>query len=92
LEQANAARLDVQLAESSDVQIEQSLRRTFLVALTEAASAEPEQIAACADWLLGVGCTVVLEAQKHAWSRYRVVVRVQGLPVTIATIELTLPD
>jgi hypothetical protein len=71
--------------------IEQHLHSVFASAVATLPVADPVLIVAHANDLLGRGCSAALEAERGAWSRYRIAVRVQGMPVTIATVELMLP-
>jgi hypothetical protein len=89
-----APEIVVKLVQQDNPTVEQGLRDAFATGI--AASDEPQQIAEQAGRLLGSGCMVAVEAERGAWSRYRVSVRGyllgQGAPVPIATVELTLPD
>jgi hypothetical protein len=72
--------------------IEQHLRSVFTSAVVAVPTTEPALIATQANEQLGRGCSATLEAERGAWSRYRIVVRIQGMPVTIATVEITLSE
>ncbi|HEX6288994.1 MAG TPA: hypothetical protein VFZ66_07375 [Herpetosiphonaceae bacterium] len=87
----SAPQLVITMAHGPHPEIEHNLRSVFGAITAAAPSAAPEQIAAQASDLLGRGTSATLEAERGPWSRYRIAVRVQGMPVTIATVELTLP-
>ncbi|HEY0602216.1 MAG TPA: hypothetical protein VGD58_04850 [Herpetosiphonaceae bacterium] len=72
--------------------IEQNLRNVFVAAVAIVPSNEPSLIVSEANRQLERGCTAALEAERGPWSRYRVSVRVQGMPVTIATVEVTVAE
>lgn len=72
--------------------IEQNLRAVFANAVAIVPANEPALIAAEAKLHLDRGCSVALEAERGSWSRYRIAVRVQGMPVTIATVEVTVGE
>ncbi|MBV9790735.1 MAG: hypothetical protein JOZ51_21255 [Chloroflexi bacterium] len=72
--------------------IEQNLRNVFAAAIAIAPSDEPSLIASEANRHLERGCFATLEAERGPWSRYRVAMRVQGMPVTIATVEVTVGE
>lgn len=72
--------------------IEQNLRNVFAAAVAIAPSNEPTLIVSEANRHLERGCSAALEAERGSWSRYRVAVRVQGVPVTIATVEVTVAE
>ena len=78
----------VKLAQAAQPQVEAGLRAAFVA--SAALAAEPKQIAAAVAHRIGRGAIVTAEAERRGWSRYRVAIRVQGMPVTIATVELTL--
>lgn len=89
---ANAAaplKVTVKLVQGSQPALEDSLHTLFVTAASQ--TRKPHERAAAAARLLGRGGSVTVEAERGAWSRYRVAVRVQGVPVTIATVELTDP-
>ncbi len=77
----------VKLVQGSQPSLEASLHALFATAVDE--TPDPRQLPVTAARLMGKGGSVTLEAERGAWSRYRVAVRVQGVPVTIATVELT---
>ncbi len=77
----------VKLVQGSQPDLEASLHTLFRSAASQ--TPEPRERAATAAQLMGGGGSVTLEAERGTWSRYRVAVRVQGVPVTIATVELT---
>lgn len=77
----------IKLVQQSDPQVEAGLRDAFTTAAT--ISDDPRIVAERVAAMLGRGCTVVPEAERGAWSRYRVSVRVLGEPVTIASVEVT---
>lgn len=81
----NVPPIAVRLVQGANPAVEQGLRDAFAAA---ASQEEPRQIAAHAARLLGRGCLVTVEAERLPWSRYRVAVRVQGQPITIATVEI----
>ncbi len=83
------AQVQVKLVQGSQPELEASLRDVFLVAMRHSALDQPQAIAAAAAQQLGRGRLVTLEAQRGLWSRYRIAVRVQGMPITIASVELT---
>lgn len=72
--------------------IEQNLRSVFANAVAIVPSHEPSLILSEANLQLERGCSAALEAERGPWSRYRVSVRVQGMPVTIATVEVTVSE
>ena len=77
----------VKLVQGSQPSLEASLHTLFAAAAEQ--TPDPRELALTAARLMGRGGSVTLEAERGAWSRYRVAVRVQGVPVTIATVELT---
>lgn len=81
--------ITVKLVQEANAAVEDGLRATFRAAIAQA-GANPAAIAAVASRSIGAGALVTPEAERGGWSRYRVAMRVQGLPVTIATVELTL--
>ena len=88
LNQADASsKITVKLVQGSQPSLEASLHTLFAAAADQ--TPDPRQLAVTAARLMGRGGSVTLEAERGAWSRYRVAVRVQGMPVTIATVELT---
>ena len=76
----------VKLVQGSQPDLEASLHTLFVTAASQ--TREPRERAAVVAQLMGRGGSVTVEAERGAWSRYRVAVRVQGVPVTIATVEL----
>jgi hypothetical protein len=80
------------MTQGSHPAIEQNLRNVFAAAVAILPAAEPALIAAEANRQLERGCSAALEAERGSWSRYRVSVRVQGMPVTIATVEVTVTE
>lgn len=81
--------VNVKLVQERDAQVERGLHGAFRAAVN--VSDRPATIAAMVSRSLGAGAMVTPEAERGDWSRYRVAMRVQGLPVTIATVEVTLP-
>lgn len=79
--------ITVKLVQGSQPSLEASLHELFTSVAVRAQ--EPRERAVIAAQLMGRGGSVTLEAERGLWSRYRVAVRVQGVPVTIATVELT---
>lgn len=88
-DQLPGTRIVVKLTQEDNPAIERGLEDAFRAALLE--SGNSKRITTTAGHLIGGGCIVALEAERGAWSRYRVGFRVQGKPVTIATVEVTLP-
>jgi hypothetical protein len=78
----------VHLAHTDAPHIADSLRGAFSQVLSALPAASPEQIALHAAQTIG-GSRVVAEAERGAWSRYRVMLRAGGEWITIATVEIT---
>lgn len=81
----------VTLAQAADDTVEQGLITAFRAALATG-QRDSAQIAALVARDVGRGAVVTPEAERGAWTRYRVGVRVLGMPVTIATVEVTQAD
>lgn len=81
----------VKLTSDHDPNVERGLHDAFSAAMLSGATM-PAQIASLVAQVMGTGCIVTPEAEQEAWSRYRVAVRVQGMPITIASVEVTMPE
>ncbi len=79
----------VKLVQQPDAEVEQGIRDAFEAASAAVPSGSTQHIAERAAAALGRGVLVSPEAERGTWSRYRVAMRVQGMPVTIATVEVT---
>lgn len=79
----------VKLVQQPDADVEQGVREAFEVACAAVPSGSTQHMAERAAAALGRGVLVSPEAERGSWSRYRVAIRVQGMPVTIATVEVT---
>ena len=82
-----ADRIAINLVQGSQPKLEEDLRGVFATAA--AAESRPIAVAAAAARAIGQGTLVTVEAEKGPWTRYRVAIRVQGMPVTIGTVEVT---
>jgi len=79
----------VKLVQQPDADVEQGIHDAFTAACAAVPGGSTQQIAERAARALGRGVLVSPEAERGAWSRYRIAIRVQGMPVTIATVEVT---
>ncbi len=84
--------MTITMAHGPNPAIEQNLRSVFATVVASASVTEPKSIAALVNGTLGRGFSATLEAERRSWSRYRISVRVQGVPITIATVEVMLPE
>ena len=84
----SSAGIVVKLVQGSQPALETSLEQVFVAAVREAPGV-PQAVAVVAAHSIGRGATVAVEAEKGGWTRYRVAIRVQGMPVTIGTVEVT---
>ena len=86
-----APQIAVKLVQAADDTVEQGLVTAFRAAL-QTGPRDPAHIAALVARDVGRGAVVTPEAERGPWTRYRVGMRVLGMPVTIATVEVTLAD